>query len=222
MNALDESVGLKLKIHSAVFSVVAAVHSRFVFGRRVRVLSNQVASLLPPGRVLDVGCGDCSITFRVGELRPDASLLGTDILVRPKHPVRVLEFDGETLPVDTDAMSAVMLVDVLHHTRDSAHILRECKRVAPCIVVKDHIAGNAVDRMILRVMDWFGNRAHGVVLAYNYFDRDSWQATLTAAGLVEDVHVPVPGLYPFPFSYIFGRRLHFVARLRPKEITPAA
>lgn len=216
-----DPVAWRAKLRDAALSAIAAIHGRIVFSRRVSVLAHLVAPLLPPGRVLDVGCGDCSITFLVGELRPDTSLLGADLLVRPKKPVRVLEFDGETLPVATGSMDAVMLIDVLHHTQDRARILRECKRVAPCIVIKDHLAQGSFDRATLRLMDWVGNRGHGVVLRYKYFDRDSWQATLTAAGLVEDVHDPVNGLYPFPFSYIFGRRLHFAARLRPSD-SPAA
>lgn len=39
--------------------IVGSLHQTLVFGRRVRVLSDQLAALIPPAaRILDVGCGD--------------------------------------------------------------------------------------------------------------------------------------------------------------------
>jgi hypothetical protein len=53
-------------------------------------------------------------------------------------------------------------------------------------------------------MDWFGNAPHGVVLPYRYFTTASWAKALAAAGLRETLREEVPGLYPFPFSILFG------------------
>ena len=38
---------------------------------------------------------------------------------------------------------------------------------------------------------------------------------LSEAGLSETGRERVPGLYPFPFSLLFGGRLQFIARLQP-------
>ena len=39
--------------------IVGTLHQTLVFGRRARVLSDQLAALVPPAaRILDVGCGD--------------------------------------------------------------------------------------------------------------------------------------------------------------------
>jgi hypothetical protein len=62
-------------------------------------------------------------------------------------------------------------------------------------------------------MDWVGNAPHGVVLTYRYFSKDSWTRTVAEAGLRETARQGVPGLYPFPFSLVFGGELHLVARL---------
>ena len=66
-------------------SVVGILHKELVFSRRVRVLSEQFASLIPRGAsVLDVGCGDGLISALLQSLRPDVRVCGVDVLVR-KH-----------------------------------------------------------------------------------------------------------------------------------------
>jgi SAM-dependent methyltransferase len=186
-----------------------------VYSRRVRVLAERLAPLLPPGRrVLDVGCGDGSIASALGAHQPDLALQGYDVLVRPEALIPVATFDGRSLPVPDGAADVVLLLDVLHHAEDPVNLLRECGRAAPVVLVKDHFAESAFDRQVLRFMDWVGNAPHGVVLPYHYFSRVSWDAAVSAAGLRETERGDVPRLYPFPFSLLFGGRLHFVARLQ--------
>jgi len=199
-------------------AAVGALHGQAVSSRRVRVLAERLAPLLPMGRrVLDVGCGDGSIASALHAQRPDLALQGYDVLVRPEAFIPVAHFDGTRLPVPDGAADAVLLLDVLHHAEDAVALLRECGRAAPVVVVKDHFAESALDRLILRFMDWVGNAPHGVALPYHYFSRASWDATLAAAGLRETERGDVPALYAFPFSLLFGGRLHFVARLQPSR-----
>jgi hypothetical protein len=66
-------------------------------------------------------------------------------------------------------------------------------------------------------MDWVGNRPHGVVLPYNYLSEKEWQKLYADAGLKEArVERSIP-LYPAPFSWIFGRKLHFIALLKKRD-----
>jgi SAM-dependent methyltransferase len=202
----------------APLAAVRAIHGQAVFSRRVRILAERIAPLLPGGqRVLDVGCGDGSIASALRTLRPDLTLQGYDVLVRPEALIPVAPFDGKRLPVPDDAADAVLLLDVLHHAEDAVALLRECGRAAPVVLVKDHFAESAFDRQILRFMDWVGNAPHGVRLPYHYFSTVSWSSAVSAAGLHETERGGVPGLYPFPFSLLFGGRLHFVARLQPSR-----
>jgi SAM-dependent methyltransferase len=197
-------------------AAVGAFHEKAVFSRRVRVLADRLAPLLPPGRrVLDVGCGSGSLANALLARRPDLAIEGYDVLARPESVIPVIRFDGTHLPVPDRAADAVLLVDVLHHAEDPVTLLRECARAAPVVLVKDHFADSKLDEQILRFMDWVGNAPHGVVLPYHYFSTASWAEALSAAGLRETERSEVPGLYPFPFSLVFGGRLHFVARLQP-------
>jgi hypothetical protein len=62
-------------------------------------------------------------------------------------------------------------------------------------------------------MDWIGNRPHGVVLPNNYQSRSQWDIYFADAHLSLRAWEDQVPLYPFPFSTIFGGKLHFVALL---------
>ena len=198
----------------APLAAVGALHGSAVFSRRVRVLADHLAPLLPPGRrLLDVGCGDGSIAKALVARRPDLVVEGYDVLARPGAAIPVTQFDGTHLPVPDRSADAVLLVDVLHHADDATSLLTECARVAPVVLVKDHLAESRLDYWILRFMDWVGNAPHNVILPYRYFSIDGWRRALSASGLDEKAKRDVAGLYPFPFSMVFGGRLQFIARL---------
>lgn len=194
---------------------VGRLHSSAVFGRRIRRLAERVAPLLPESaRVLDVGCGDGSLAARVMELRPGVEVSGIDVLVRPRTRVPVEHFDGAVIPKADDSFDAVMMVDVLHHTRDPVPLLREAARVAPgAVVLKDHLADGVLARPTLRLMDWVGNAHHGVALEYNYLTTAQWQTALDAAGLDASVWRTDLDLYPAPASWVFDRGLHVLCCL---------
>jgi SAM-dependent methyltransferase len=198
---------------SAGLGAVAAAHGTLVFARRVRVLSGALAPLLPPGLLADVGCGSGTVSVAIAALRPDVVPEGFDVLLRPGCAIPARAFDGRRLPLPDGAADSALLVDVLHHAEDPVALLAECARVARVVVVKDHLSHGPFDERVLAFMDWIGNRPHGVVLPYRYFSPASWVGAVAAAGLREERRAPVPGLYPFPFSALFGRDLHFVARL---------
>lgn len=190
------------------------IHERAVFGRRVRVLAELVAARLPEcGRVLDIGAGDGTLAALVHERLSGVELTGIDVLVRNATLIPVSSFDGWTIPFDDSAFAAAVLVDVLHHAEDPLRLLQEAARVAPVVVVKDHLADRPLAELTLRFMDRVGNARHGVDLRYSYWRREQWTDAIARAGLREaNVSHDVP-LYPAPLSWIFGFGLHFIARL---------
>ena len=196
-------------------NVVGQLHSNIVYGRRVRVLTESIASVLPTNAtVLDVGCGDGLISSRVVAARPDLRIEGIDVLVRPQTHIPVRQFDGSVLPYADDSFDAVLFVDVLHHTDDPNVLLREAARVArTCIVIKDHCRDGFLAGPTLRFMDWVGNAHHGVVLPYNYWPEQCWRDAFAANKLtIAEWKNRLP-LYPWWASWAFGRSLHFLARV---------
>lgn len=194
---------------------VGALHEKFVFGRRVRVLSQHISPLIPKGaRVLDVGCGDGTLDFVVMQQRPDVSITGLDTLVRPDTRIPVAAFDGRSIRYPDGMFDAVMLVDVLHHASDPLLLLREATRVGKIVLVKDHFRNGFLAGPTLRFMDWVGNAHHGVALPYNYWSKSEWDAAFIRLDLKPVQMTLSLGLYPTPASWIFERGLHFVASLR--------
>jgi SAM-dependent methyltransferase len=197
-------------------TVVGKLHSNLIFGRRVRVLAQMLADLVPPGTqtVLDIGCGSGQIARLVGERRSEVQITGIDILVRPDTWIPVQPFDGTTIPLADQSVDVAMFVDVLHHTHDPKVLLKEAKRVARrAILIKDHCRDGLLAGPTLRMMDWVGNKHHGVVLPYNYWPESRWRETFIDLGLTLDVWTHRVPLYPWPLSWLFQRRLHYVARL---------
>lgn len=196
-------------------SAVGKIHNKLVFGRRVEVLANHLASLIPAGaRVLDIGCGSGDIAAAILARRPDVTIEGIDVLVRGDTAIPVTAFDGETIPFAEGAFTLAMMVDVLHHTDDPAALLKEAQRVSTRgVLLKDHFRDGWLAGPTLRLMDWFGNVAHGVRLPYNYLSHREWQAVWRDNGLRVEQMTERLGLYPRPVGWLFDRRLHFIARL---------
>jgi SAM-dependent methyltransferase len=196
-------------------SIVGGLHANLVFQRRIRVLSRHIAPLLPrEASVLDVGCGDGLLGRTIRNARPDVTLTGLDVLVRPTTHIPVQEFDGRSIPMGNRSVDVVLLVDVLHHADDPLSLLAEIARVArKAIIIKDHVQAGWVDRQTLRIMDWTGNASHGVALPYNYWTAGEWTLALQRIGAAIETWETDLGLYPWPASMLFDRQLHFVARV---------
>jgi SAM-dependent methyltransferase len=196
------------------------VHERYVYGRRVRVLASALAEFLPPrARVLDVGCGDGLLASLALKLRPDSEVQGIDVLARDKHYIPVTTFDGRTIPHPDASFDVVTFIDVLHHADDPRLLLREAARVGrQAVIVKDHLVEGFLAGPTLRFMDRVGNARYHVSLPFNYWPREKWRETFVTLGLAVEAWRENLRLYPWWADWVFGRSLHFVARLKPRPL----
>jgi SAM-dependent methyltransferase len=195
-------------------SVIEKVHGGYVHNRRVRVLRDSLAELIPQGAsVLDVGCGDGLLASLIIEVRPDVEISGVDVLVRDETHVPVMEFDGSRIPYTDKSFDVVMFVDVLHHTEEPMILLREAVRVArKAILIKDHTQNGLLAGATLRFMDEVGNARHGVALPYNYWPKRKWLEAFQKLNLKISSWKKDLRLYPVPADWIFGRSLHFIGQ----------
>jgi len=194
-------------------------HHALVFQRRTQVLAELLAKQIPErASVLDIGCGDGTVASLIASLRPDISIQGVEFLVRPDCKIPCVIYDGVKLPFPDASFDVCMFVDVLHHTQNIGALLAESRRVSRSyVLIKDHIDENILDNATLRLMDWVGNRPHGVRLTYNYQSRKEWSEHFSKGGLKELTWTNKVPLYPPPTSLIAGRGLHFVALLRKSD-----
>ena len=196
-------------------SLVGQFHESFVFPRRIRVLAERIAPLLPQsGSVLDLGCGDGQIAAGVLAARPGLAIRGADVLARPKTHIAVDLFDGQTLAYPDRSFDAVMIVDVLHHAREPMRLLGEAARVCcGVVVIKDHLSDPWLGRTRLTLMDIVGNARHGVHLANVYWKRQRWREAFRELRLEEQSWEERLDLYPRPVRWLVEDSLHFLARL---------
>ncbi len=196
-------------------TLIDTLHRHGVFPRRLKVLARWLSELLPPdAQVLDIGCGDGSLDALIQQCRPDVTITGIDVMVRPHTAIPVTAFDGRTIPFADKTFDAAMMVDVLHHTENPAILLAEASRISrQGVVIKDHLRDGLLANQTLRFMDWVGNAHHGVVLPYNYWSERQWRSAFTDLGLTTEGWRTELGLYPWPASLLFDRSLHFVTRL---------
>jgi SAM-dependent methyltransferase len=199
-------------------ALVERIHGGYVHDRRIRVLSGHLAELIPPhAQVLDVGSGDGLLAHTIQQTRTDVEVKGIDVLIRGRTHVPVQVFDGKNIPYHDASFDFVMFVDVLHHADDAMHLLHEAVRVArQGLLIKDHTLTGFLAGATLRFMDRVGNQRYGVALPYNYWTPEQWSQSFEVLGLRVGAWKSELGLYARPANWLFGRSLHFVARLDRK------
>ncbi|SOD99931.1 class I SAM-dependent methyltransferase [Caenispirillum bisanense] len=147
-----------------------------------QVRTRRLPALLIPyvpagGTVLDVGSGDGYIASRLLHEAGAAGVCGVDVLPQPKPHIPVTVFDGHHLPYEDDTFDLVTLIDVLHHTMHCSRLLAEAARVSKGpVLVKDHYWVTRLDRWILALADYLGNKPNGVALPYNFLRMEQWSA----------------------------------------------
>lgn len=192
-------------------NMAVVLHRNLVMNRRVTRIVRAIHDVLPDDvqSLLDVGAGSGEMAYSLNCLRPALHVSGVDTYIRDKSFFPIAPYDGLNLPFLDDAVDVVMLIDVLHHCDDPVLVLKECVRVSrKWILVKDHISDGTVSNLKLRFMDWVGNRAHGVVLPYNYLSSGAWADAIKQCDLTICDSRKNLDLYPGIFNYIFGGRLH--------------
>jgi SAM-dependent methyltransferase len=204
---------------NAGIRLVGKIHGKVVFERRIAVLAEKLAAMLAPGsRLLDIGCGDGKLAGLLREAVPGLQVEGIEVHPREACAIPCRYFDGSHLPFPDRSFDCCLLVDVVHHMENPLPLLRDACRVSRhFVLIKDHLAENALDHWTLRLMDWVGNRAHGVILPYAYLSAAQWQDLHQQLNLSVERSVCDLPLYPGVFSKIFGRKLHFISLLKKKQ-----
>ncbi|MFT5407580.1 MAG: SAM-dependent methyltransferase [Verrucomicrobiales bacterium] len=191
------------------------LHQSHANQRRIETLAAHLDRLTPRNaRLLDVGCGDGRVGDTLQRRRPDIRYEGTEVVVREGSAIPVRLFDGLHIPFGDDAFDGVVMIDVLHHATDPVALLREAIRVS-CghLIIKDHRLDGLFARATLRFMDHVGNEGHAMDMPYDYWPEAKTRAVWAELGLEVEEFTCDVNLYARPASLVFGRSLHYFARL---------
>ena len=197
-------------------NTLEVIHERHVKGRRVQVLAEMLAQMLPDeGLILDIGSGDGALDAELMRRKPGLKIDGIDTLVRPGTAIPTRAFDGSHIEVPDRTYDWCLFVDVLHHADEPEALLQEAARVSKNgIILKDHLREGLFARSTLRFMDRVHNARYGVSLPYCYWSLSEWRKNIAAVGLTQEVWYDRLKLYPWWANWVFGRGLHVLARLR--------
>lgn len=186
---------------SGIDRALIATHRRLSHGHRIETLSNVFAAQirkLPQRsdshgvRILDVGCGDMTLSQAIGNKVKNAEIRCVDVHPLPMNladadsPWRnYSSFDGRHLKFEAQSFDVVMFADVLHHAPNEfrATLLRSAGDVGRFVLIKDHFEYGWWSRQALRAMDCVGNFGYGVSVPAVYFDRERFDAQCGEAGL---------------------------------------
>ncbi len=186
-------------------------------------LLKDLALLLPEGgcRVLDVGGGSGLIGQAIAHFFPGKRVTAIDVVDRflPGVTIEHGTFDGQRIPHADGAFDCALLSNVLHHVPPGVRqqLLAEALRATAgrCVIIKDHLAGAALDHARLAWLDFVGNLPFGGMVRAQYLSAEAW------ARLFADVECAAERLAPAPYrsglaSVAFPNRLEVLFRLRSR------
>ena len=207
---------IELYLMKYAIRFVGFIHKHLVFSRRTEVLSQRIAQLLPEQcSVLDIGCGDGLVAQKIIDKKPGVMITGIDVLARKKSYIPVALFDGVSIPYPDNSFDCTILIDVLHHTTKQDELLQEATRVAKrYVIIKDHYADFRLKHWFLSILDWVGNKPHGVPLPFAFLSRAQWNNLWSKTRLKKETEILRIDLYPFPLNRLIDWPWNFIVRLK--------
>ena len=124
-----------------------------IIERRTGEVTDVILNFLgKKNKILDIGCGFCSVTqklsakgFKVTSLDIKNSSIFPEIIPTI--------YNGKKIPFHNRSFDTSLLITVLHHTSNPKRILIEAKRVSPKIIVMEDIFTNPIQKYLTFVVD---------------------------------------------------------------------
>lgn len=134
--------------------------------------------------ILDVGCDDGSVASMMMEINPSLKIVGIDIQSNRPSKIPRKIYDGKKIPYPDNSFDAVMVLDVLHHTKDILPVLREIRRVSRNhIILKDHMTYGTFSEYMISFSDFIANVPFGIKCAFNFPSPERWNSYFNKLGL---------------------------------------
>jgi len=152
------------------------INEKILFPRRLNGLKKIIPLVGECRNFLDIGCSSGELSSELQKNIIGSNIVGIDTVIQKKNYIPVIKYDGKELPFPDNKFDCVLIVDVLHHDKDSERIIKEARRVtSDIILIKDHYYENIFDLMILKLADYIGNKPYGIALPYNFYNIKQWK-----------------------------------------------
>lgn len=144
---------------------------------KVQLITSRLAN---GERILDFGCGDFLFSQKLSAGFSGIKITGVDIVDVPIHPgnMRFVLYDGKSLPFKDNSFDTVICIYSLHHCDNLELSLKECLRVAERLLIIESIPRSAIERRIMKFLDWILNvwKPQPVPLSYQFLSTQGWNS----------------------------------------------
>jgi ubiquinone/menaquinone biosynthesis C-methylase UbiE len=144
-----------------------------------RLRANRISNILRPfiqnvNNILDIGSGDCIVAEQI-QKDIGINITCIDRIDYNKTNLPLLVCQSENLPYEDESFDAVMLIFVLHHSKDFRIPLEEAIRVCKnrLIIIED-IYSNILERWFICLIDMLWNFRNSVAIPFNFLKNDEW------------------------------------------------
>ena len=117
-----------------------------------------------------------------------------------------------------------MFCDMLHHANESIpDLMKEARRVAHTVIIKDSLEYSLYSRFMLKAMDIVGNWGYGVPQPENYFTVESFKGLCRVSELeIKKMDIGLQLYNHLPIlRNILRPEWHFFAVLEPQTSPPS-
>ncbi len=121
--------------------------------KRAREMVSSIEQYLKKGnKILDLGCGSCNISEIL--IKKGYGVVPVDVSdVSVVDSVKPVIYDGAHLPYVADEFDVVLVLTVLHHTKDPESVLLEAARVGKTIIIIEDIYKSGLGKFFTMFMD---------------------------------------------------------------------
>lgn len=129
------------------------VHSSWAMRKRAAIKFNRLGNMIPEGaRVLDIGTGNGALANAL--LEAGINITTVDVVDNCRfEQVKPQIITGGALPFADQSFDVVLIITVLHHTKDQSEILTEAKRVGKELIVMEDVYNTRFQRFMTYLFD---------------------------------------------------------------------
>ncbi len=137
---------------------ISHIIDNLIGGNRARVIVDRIFPYIKNSKsIIDIGCGTGHISALLVE--KNKKVTAVDIKNNSFVPsVKVVVYDGKSLPFKNKLFDTSLLITVLHHTPSPQVIFSEAARVGKNIVVMETVYKSFIGKIIIGIFDSILNR----------------------------------------------------------------